>query len=219
MAVLIGSISSLSTLVIFIFYLFQKIRVLKNEIKGIAIYSLYSFVNNLALDFANEITVLSLLFIFTILEYAVFTWLFYNMLQKRNSKRAVLFGSFIFLGIVCFSILHFGTGNFDQLNSGTEAVLIVIYSILFFVEQVSSMDIVEPIYEKPEFWIVLGCFIYLSGNLFLFITADPHNQNAWIINSIFNLVRNILFFIAIKKSSRNRKDNKKATERIEALNW
>lgn len=190
---------------------------LKNEVRWIAIYSAYSFINNQLLEFTSETTNTSLLFIFTIIEYAIFAWLYYSMLHSLNSKRAIMLGSFVFLGIVCFSIMNFDNRNFDNLNSGTEAVLIIIYSILFFVERMSVMDIVEPIYEKAEFWIVLGCFIYLSGNLFLFITSDLHNQTAWMINSIFNLVRNVFFFIAIRKCSIRKKDPE--PDKITGLNW
>jgi hypothetical protein len=213
----VALISSLSTFVVALYYLLKKIVLLKNEIKWLAIYSAYSFINNQLLDFTSETTNTSLLFIFTIIEYAIFAWLYYNMLHSLNSKRTIMLGSFVFLGIVCFSIMNFDNRAFDNINSGTEAVLIIIYSILFFVERGLAMDIVEPIYEKAEFWIVLGCFIYLSGNLFLFVTSDLHNQTAWMINSIFNLVRNIFFFIAIRKCSIVKKDP--GPDKIKSLDW
>lgn len=194
---------------------------MKNEMRWIAIYSLYSFINNIVLETtSNEISAFCY-YIFTILEYTLFTWLFYNMISKRNGKRVVLIGSFAFVGMVCFSVLNFGHALFDTLNSATEAVLIVIYSVIFFMEKASLMDIDQPpLYEKADFWIVIGCFIYLSGVLFLFLTSGIKERNVWIINSIFNVVRNIFFAIAIHKATRAAREVKRQESSFgEALNW
>lgn len=197
----LGIISSLSTLLVLILYSFSRIVILKQLMKWVAIYSGISFLTDTLLQFSHDDTNFTLLFTFTLLEYACFAWIFYMLLTKPLYKKMVILGSFLFLVIVSITLTNFGSQQFDNVNSGTEAILVIIYSILFFSEKL-NIENLEPVFDFPGAYIVIGCLFYLAGNLFLFITSEQQNTSIWIINSLFNLIKNIFFLIAIRKCTK-----------------
>ncbi len=201
----VGVASSLSTLVVLIFFSVSKIVSQKPVLRWIAIYSGISFLTDALLQFSADKTNFTLLFTFTLLEYGCFAWIFYMVLDKPLHKKLIVLGSFLFLVIVCITLSNFGSQEFDNVNSGTEAILIIIYSILYFSEKL-NIENLEPIFDNPRAYIVIGCLFYLAGNLFLFITTEAQNTSIWIINSLFNLVKNIFFLVAIRQCTRPKKE-------------
>jgi hypothetical protein len=198
---IIGILFSLTTLVVIIVYGLSNILTFKNVLRWVVIYSAISFLTDGLLQLSSNKSGYILLFSFTLLEYALFAWMFYLMLSNPVNKRIVIVGSFAFLVMVSITLRNFGDLEFDNVNSGTEAILIIIYSILFFSEKL-NIENLEPIFDSPSAFIVIGCLIYLAGNLFLFITSEKQNTNLWILNSALNLVRNICFIIAIRKCTK-----------------
>jgi hypothetical protein len=103
--------------------------------------------------------------------------------------------------------LHNRTSSFDSLTASLEAVLIIIYSILFLYEQIKDPSILFVYYTK-KFWVVVAFFMYFSSTLFLFLYAASFTQIEhkyyWYINNIFDIIKNILFCIAFyMKKSKN----------------
>jgi hypothetical protein len=199
---IVGLTSTFSTLLVLIAYFISKNELLKKVLRWLAVYSAISFITDVVLRLSPED--FELLFNFTLLEYACFAYMFYMLLSKPINQKIVIVGSFAFMVIVTITLMDFGSKQFDNVNSGTEAILIIVYSILYFSEKL-NLDNLEPIFDNPGSYIVIGCLFYLAGNLFLFITSEEQSKSVWIINSLFNLIRNIFFVIAIRKCSRVKK--------------
>jgi hypothetical protein len=89
----------------------------------------------------------------------------------------------------------------------------MIFCLNYFYEQLKEANTLL-IYTTHAFWIIIGFLIYISGTFFLYIYAentlqDKNFQNQYvIINSVFNLLRNILFSIAMlmKPESKSQPD-------------
>ena len=201
---IVGVASSLSTLLVLIIFFISRIVVQKQLLRWVAVYSGISFFTDALLQFSAHKTNFTLLFTFTLLEYACFAWIFYMLLNKALHKKLIVLGSFLFLVIVCITLSNFGSQEFDNVNSGTEAILIIIYSILYFSEKL-NIENLEPIFDHPGSYVVIGCLFYLAGNLFLFITTEAQNTSIWIINSLFNLIKNIFFLVAIRQCTKPKK--------------
>jgi len=201
---IIGITSWLSTVLVLVIFTVSKNVSLKKVMKWVAIYSAISSATDFGLQLSPRESSFILLFVFTLLEYACFAWIFYMLLSKQLSKKLVVVGSFAFLAMVALTLGNFGSKHFDNVNSGTEAILIIIYSILYFSEKL-NLDNLEPIFDNPGSYVVIGCLFYLAGNLFLFITSEEQSSSIWIINSLFNLIKNIFFLIAIRKCTRIKK--------------
>lgn len=145
---------------------------------------------------------------FTILEYTLFAFFFYSSLTEKILKYSTIVGSLIFYLIVIISFTKKNSGNFDSLSASVEAILIIIYSILFLYQQIKD-PAVTYIYYNKKFWIVIALFIYFSSTLFLFLyaatlTAQEHH-NYWSINNLFEIIKNIFFCIAfaMQKDKKN----------------
>jgi hypothetical protein len=120
-----------------------------------------------------------------------------------------IIGSVAFFVIAIINFSHGGTSNFDSLSASVEAILIIIYSLLFLYGQIKDPAILF-VYNTKKFWVVSAFFIYFSSTLFLFLyaatfTKQEHN-NYWYINNLFDIIKNILFCIAftMKTSSKPR---------------
>lgn len=200
----IGLTSFLTTLLVLVTFLISKRVMLKRILTWVAIYCGLSCATDLMLQVSPQSSNFLILFTFTLVEYACFAYMFYMLLSREMNKKAVIIGSFAFMIMVTITLQNFGSKHFDNVNSGTEAILIIVYSILYFSEKL-SVDSLEPIFDSPGSYVVIGCLFYLAGNLFLFITSEEQSSSVWMINSLFNLIKNVFFLIAIRKCSRSKK--------------
>ncbi|RYG03686.1 MAG: hypothetical protein EOO02_07845 [Chitinophagaceae bacterium] len=198
---IVGVFSSITTFTVLVTLCMSKILTLKNVLRLAAIYSGISFANDLMLAMLPSYFHYHFLFSFTLLEYGCFAWMFYMILGKPLSKNVVLVGSFMFLVIVSIGLRSYGSSHFDAVNTGSEAILIIIYSIFYFMEKLNS-EKMEPIFDSPGSYVVLACLFYLAGNLFLFITSESQNATMWVINSLCNLTRNVFFIVAIRQCTK-----------------
>lgn len=138
--------------------------------------------------------------LFTLIEYTVFTGILLAFINNRILRLLIIVSS---IGFYLFSISYYfletGKQTFDSLPASVESILIIVYCIFFYFEQINSPEITL-IYESFKFWIVTGFFIYLAGGLFLFIfsttlTKQQH-QTFWNINYFFNILKNVFFIVS-----------------------
>jgi hypothetical protein len=127
------------------------------------------------------------------------------MVYKTNSFKWLLAGGFgIFLSAAIYSLNYNNKFEFDSLPASTECILVILYSILYFYEQMNN-PVESFIYSSKNFWIIVGFFVYLASTLFLFIVAAYMSiadmEKFWFINFIANISKNILFAIAFSLPS------------------
>ena len=144
---------------------------------------------------------------FTIVEYSLLTLFLYRSIRNKRQKIIPIIGSLVFIGTAIINLLQRKRSAFDSLSASMEAVLLIIYSIIFLYEQIKDPSILFVYYTK-KFWVVVAFFIYFSSTLFLFLYAATftikEHDNYWFINNIFDIIKNILFCIAfsMKKSKK-----------------
>lgn len=89
--------------------------------------------------------------------------------------------------------------NFDAVPASLESILIIIFCVTFFFEQMRDMD-VPFVYSSKTFWITVAILVYMSATFFLFVSAEfltqQERQKYWFINLISNLIKNLLLTIA-----------------------
>ena len=110
-----------------------------------------------------------------------------------------MIGSLIFYSMAFINLTIKKSEAFDSLSASAEAVLIIIYCILFLYKQINDPNVIY-VYHSKKFWIVIASFLYFSSTLFLFIYAatftNQQHTNYWYINNIFDIIKNVLFCIA-----------------------
>jgi len=202
---IIAFLAQISPLVLFFVFL-KKISKIA-ELEVIFFYVLLSLIAGfLVTAFKNHAPLI--ISVFAMCEYAFFSVFFYLCIQNRKFKNLIILISVIILSFEFFLYYSHKT-NFDFWVALITAILIVIYSISFFYEQVNLPSVLI-IYQSYSFWVVVGCIIYLSGTLFLFLYTsdlkDKQNSSLWIINDAFEIVKNIFFSIAFIVAKNNKQN-------------
>ena len=201
-ASLTGIISSFSSLAIPITWLIVRPVHATATFRLLLLYALCTFIGDRIPDIigSSATTTRVLSFVVTIIEYTIFTLLYYRFFHRKGNKRWVIIGSVIFLTTVVLELDKFGFLYYSRFNAGTAAMLIISYTFLLFHEWLMD-DPMEMIYNKVEFWIALGCLVYLSGSFFFYLTVGKKWEENWVLHSVCNLVKHLFFSIAIVQAA------------------
>ena len=136
---------------------------------------------------------------FTICEYTLFTVFLYLSIKYKKLKSIPILGSLIFYTMAIINFTTKKSETFDSLSASVEAILIIVYSIIFLYEQIKDPSVIYVYYAK-KFWIVIAFFLYFSSTLFLFLYAatftNQEHHSYWYINNIFDILKNIFFCVA-----------------------
>ncbi|MEJ7740988.1 MAG: hypothetical protein WKF97_26520 [Chitinophagaceae bacterium] len=194
--------STLSSLLLIILFLIFKNRNKEKKLWVIFFYILLSFLFDLSFFTIGEafnIPEFYLYVCFTLTEYTIFSIFFYLTYQRKAFKWLVVSCYPGFLAITYYLLANSKNYSFDSLTASFEGIFIIIFSILFFYEQLTHPEVTF-IYASKYFWIIVAMLIYLSATLFLFIAATYLSLNDFerlsIINGIANITKNILIAIA-----------------------
>jgi hypothetical protein len=164
----------------------------------IFVYCLASFVTDKVyghLD--NDTERFYVYFSFTFVEYTLFTLFVFLSLKEALFRYILLLSSLAFYLFAVFNVIGKKSEGFDSLTASVEDILIIIYSIFFLYEQIKGPAAFF-IYQSKSFWIIIAFLIYFSSTLFLFIYGKSFEKNStyWVINNIFDIVKNMLFTVA-----------------------
>jgi hypothetical protein len=171
----------------------------------IFLYALFSLISDYLMG-AFKTQSESIISVFALCEFAFFSVLLYLCIKNKTFRKIIIA---ISAANLCFEfyLLYTNKPNFVFWVALTTAVLIVIYSIFFFYEEINSTENLL-IYQSYRFWMILGCIIYLSGTLFLFLlTADNKDKQHspfYIINILFEIIKNVFFSISFIVARNNR---------------
>lgn len=168
----------------------------------IFIYCIVSFTTDLVSKrLAKHIPPFYLYSFFSILEYTLFAIFLFLSFRQKNFRNILLLLSLLFYSIVISNLFRNDAEmqNFDSPSASLEAVLIIVYGIFFLYEQLKDPSVFY-IYYLKKFWIILAFLIYFSSTLFLFLYAAtfarPEKGTYWIINNIFDIIKNLLFVVS-----------------------
>ncbi|NII27118.1 hypothetical protein HB364_18665 [Pseudoflavitalea sp. X16] len=137
---------------------------------------------------------------FTVVEYTLFSIFLSFNFKSKKIKKLILFALPLFYIIVLYYIFNRDqSNNFDAIPASLESILIIIFCVIFFFEQIRDME-VSFIYSSKTFWIIVAILIYMAATFFLFISAEfvsqQERRSYWFINSISNILKNVLLAIA-----------------------
>lgn len=138
---------------------------------------------------------------FLLLEVIILGEYFKRVFLHRSSRIVVRLGQVLFLIIWMGEIIKYPL-VFPKFSNIFEYLVFLVFIVLYFYERLKTPDI-EPIYQKINFWISVGLFIYFSGNLFAVITAnieEKSNQLTSLLLGIFTIVtitKNVILSLAL----------------------
>ena len=146
--------------------------------------------------------------VFTIIATLILAYLFQTILSGIKFRKVVFYSA---IALVAYIIIKFFTSNsdvsFNSINVAVLAILVIIWSIIFFYEQLTKPTDSNQLflYSSPPFWIVTAYLIYFAGTFFLFIYSQHRNLDPGteffiqysLINGVFRLIKNILLSVAM----------------------
>ena len=145
---------------------------------------------------------------YTFIEYSLIAVFFYLTYKTLAFKRAVIICSALFYLIVPLSIIYYRNLNFDPLTFTTEAVFVVVFTIMYFYEQINDPNITF-VYGTKSFWIIIGFLLYTAVGLFPYVTKPFLDAKEYKLLSpipfMANILKNILFTISFRMLPQGRK--------------
>jgi hypothetical protein len=136
------------------------------------------------------------------LEFLFIHSFFASILDTHLVKKISLIVLVLFISLWIISSLFIPIDSFNSVLNGTECIIVILYSFVFFYSQIQKPDSVF-VYLQPSFWGVVGFFLFFSGSFFVFLYKQSSKQDEnfmnqyYYIHSIFFIIRNLLFTIAI----------------------
>jgi hypothetical protein len=175
----------------------------RKELWVIFIYSIYSFLNDITIfNLANKLVTRLLLSTFTLVEFFLFSYFIWLIIDNRQFKKVIAAVSTLFIIFICYYFFTTKWNFFDSVPVACESILIFTFSLYYLFEQINKPRVLF-IYNTSMFWIILGFLVYLAGSFFIYTFADNLDRNDrvkfWFIPFIFNTIKNIFFSIAFSR--------------------
>ena len=209
---LLESISIYSPLLPILAFLFFRLKERELPLWVIFFYSLCSLANDSIISYRYErdLSLQPFLAIFTIAEYILYTGILFYTIQNSLLRKVIIVLSTGFILFCLFSIItNQVTNKFDSIQASLESLLIIIYCVFYFFEQINKPQVLF-IYSTYIFWAVIAILISLSCTFFLYVFAANLSEKIktefWPIQWIGNIIRSLLFALAIIIYSRQKKE-------------
>lgn len=166
------------------------------------VYSLVTELVNFIMSYDHHYTSFFNFNLFGIVEYCLLTYYIRSRIRNKTLKSLILIlsGLFLIVSIIRISGHYFNV--YDSLSNGLESILLIIYSIFYFFEQISKPSHIF-FYAIPEFWIIVAILLYFSGTFFIdtyaqgLIEDQSFKVQYSVINNSFGILQNLLFGVAM----------------------
>jgi len=189
-----------------------KIHSKEKSLRVIFYFIIYTIIHEALGYYFHEIgsmaDALVLLSIYTAVEFSTFCLFYFYSVSEGLMKKAVLpiGGLFLVFAGIDFFLVNQMTA-IDSMAIGVESILIILMCIYYLIVQIKGSSNLF-VYSTSNFWIVITFLIFFSGTFFLYIMLESQFEDKsyrtlyTFINSIFYILRNILFSVAmVMKSS------------------
>lgn len=186
---------------------------LDNKLRLFSIYLLLTLIKEstcvaLALSGLNNLHLYNIL---GIAAYLIYFYLYYSVFQEKKIKIVILSFSVITFLVYLLDIIYInGLYNFNSLTTTVGGFSVAVIALLYFYQLIKGIEY-SNLTKVPMFWISTGVLFYSVGTIILFnyfnkyINLPPSLRSSiWTINSVLNILQNVLFTIAILCKQKNR---------------
>lgn len=145
-----------------------------------------------------------------VLVYLIYLYLYYHEFYNQNTRKLIKFLSTIIILIYFIDLLFIN--KLYKINIFTTTfggIFLTLLSLLYFYNLIKNLEH-QNLLKVPMFWLSSSVLFYNVGTIILFSLYDvyyklPHeiNINLWTINSVLNILQNILITIGLIWLPRN----------------
>ncbi len=158
-------------------------------------------------------------FLYTVLEYSLFAYVFFINLKSKKLRYLIISLSLLFFAFLTVYFFTSHLGKVDSVPVGVETIFVFIFAFVYFQQYFKHNQ--SYIYGNPNFWIVVGILLYLGSTFFFNILINHINQQQadqyWHLTYIPEIIKNILFSMAILFYSSYHKENQDTKKTIPYL--
>ncbi len=158
---------------------------------------------------------------YTFIEYSTFAFVLAYTISRKSITTLIIILSLAFYSfqiIYTFNIEQ--KRGIDSIPIGIETILVFVYLLMFFYNYLKTNQN-QPIYTSYGFWVSFGIIIYLGSTFFFYILAnnleDSDRDRLWPYSYIPDIIKNILFYIAMITFSKNPINNKNTAAKVPFL--
>jgi len=153
---------------------------------------------------------LTLVKFYTIIEYGLFSLMFYYFFNSKTIKKVIL------ISIIPFTIfsvinLFYNQYNFSNYPLLYEFISFMIFIIFYFYEKM-KIEYTVPVYNLISFWISVGLFFYFTGNFFFLLFSSTNIGKTFInqmqiIYTVVTITKNLLLCFSLHGSETKSEQN------------
>lgn len=182
-----------------IFYLYLKGRTEK-QVWLLFIYCFSNSLCNLISYYTSYKVDYYLYGFFTLVEYGLISYFIFLNLRDNLFKKIILYASIFFFAFNIYHTLSSSHKGLDSVPIAIETILVFLFCVFYLYTQMNTVDDMF-IYNKYQFWVVVGFLVYLGGSFFIYILANNISRKIldeyWFLTYVFYIIKNILFVIGI----------------------
>ena len=139
-------------------------------------------------------------------QFSLLTLVFRTQFRKRILVDIVLF-SFLIFFITNISFFQ-GPLVFNSVSNVVAGLVLIAFCLFYFYRLLNDLPAVH-VQQLPMLWISFAVLTYYGGNFFLFLVKNyltygdaGSHKVMWILHNLLNVIKNILFAIALWQSYR-----------------
>jgi hypothetical protein len=139
-------------------------------------------------------------------QFSLLALVFRMHVQSRKVVDSVLIAFLLFFTI---NISFFqGPLVFNSVSNVVACLILIAFCLFYFYRLLNELPIVH-IQQLPMLWITFAVLTYYGGNFFLFLVKNyltygeaGSHKVMWILHNLLNILKNILFAVALWQSYR-----------------
>ncbi len=188
-------------------------KYLSFELKILSVYLFLSLITDITTFqlAVNHVNNLYLLYVFTLIEFGLFSWVYHRIFESFYLKKAVIVIAALFFLIFVVSLYQNGVSSYATAPRTVESIVFTIYAILYF-NQILKGNHSFGLEKDAMFWFNGGLLVYFAGSLLFFSLSSFILEHAslemqrklFTTPAILNIVQKLLFTIAIWVSQRKK---------------
>jgi hypothetical protein len=135
---------------------------------------------------------------YVIVSIVLFGAMYFNIYIEDKLKKTAIVVSSLAMLVTLYDARDFLA--YPSLSITTLSLMLIVLSLIYFYKLLNPLTYID-IEKQALFWINAGVLFYSSVNIFLFmlLTQIPVDDqpNYYIINSLTNIIANILYSVAL----------------------
>ncbi|QOI98240.1 MAG: hypothetical protein HRU69_12420 [Flammeovirgaceae bacterium] len=148
--------------------------------------------------------------IFLLIQFSLLAYLFKK--QSYFIKTSLIVYVFFVIFFTFNIIFYEGPWKLNSASNVLASIILITFSMYYLYRLLHDLPVLH-IHKLPMLWICFAILVYYGGNFFLFLAGNylsetpAFQRSVWILHNLLNVIKNLLFAIALWQNYRNVKSS------------